>query len=139
VPACAAGLTPGAQINYTDLWWRSPGGSESGWGMFLTHQGDNIFLTWFTYDTNGRPLWFVGSNIAKTGNATYAGTLYRTYGPPFTASPWEGSRVSTVPAGSATLAFSDAGNGVFTYNVGGLTGSKPIIREAFSSPPTVCR
>jgi hypothetical protein len=42
-PTCVAGGTPGAQPNYTDLWWKSPAGSESGWGLFLTHQGDDIF------------------------------------------------------------------------------------------------
>jgi hypothetical protein len=31
-----------------------PGGSESGWGVNLTHQGDTIFASWFTYTTTAR-------------------------------------------------------------------------------------
>ncbi len=42
--------------NYQDLWWAA-GGAESGWGINLTHQGDVLFATWFTYDSDGTPLW----------------------------------------------------------------------------------
>ena len=139
VPTCVTGGAPGAQPNYTDLWWKSPAGSESGWGLFLTHQGDVVFTVWFTYDTDGRPVWFVGSNITKTGNATYSGTLYRTFGPPFSASPWDPSKVSAMPVGSATLSFSDASNGTFTHTVNGFSHSDAITREVFASPATACR
>ncbi|HEX6793354.1 MAG TPA: glycosyl hydrolase family 28-related protein, partial [Casimicrobiaceae bacterium] len=53
-------VSPAAQIfvssaaaaspNYEGLWWASPAGSESGWGINFAHQGDIIFATWFTYD-----------------------------------------------------------------------------------------
>src|SRR6185369_5405466 len=45
---------PPATPNYQGLWWKSPGGSESGWGINFAHQGDTIFASWFTYDVNGR-------------------------------------------------------------------------------------
>jgi hypothetical protein len=135
---CVTGGTPGSQPNYTDLWWKSPAGSESGWGLFLTHQGDVIFAVWFTYDTDGKPVWFVGSNVAKTGNATYSGPLYRTFGPPFSASPWDPSRVSAMPVGSATLTFTDGSNGTFAHTVEGFGRTDAITREVFASPPTVC-
>ena len=137
-PTCVTGGAPGAQPNYTDLWWKSPAGSESGWGLFLTHQGDVIFTVWFTYDTDGSPVWFVGSNVTKTGNATYSGTLYRTFGPPFSASPWDPSKVSVMPVGSATLSFSDASNGTFTHTVNGFSRTDAITREVFASPATAC-
>ena len=41
-------------LNYTGLWWAAPTGSESGWGIYLAHQGDTIFATWFTYDAKRR-------------------------------------------------------------------------------------
>src|SRR5579862_199993 len=41
--------------NYQDLWWNP---TESGWGINLTHQGNTIFATWFTYADQGRPFWF---------------------------------------------------------------------------------
>lgn len=40
----------GVQANYQGLWWNSPAGSESGWGVNFAHQGDTIFASWFTYN-----------------------------------------------------------------------------------------
>src|SRR5206468_7183255 len=67
VPTCVAAQTFAPSSNYSDLWWRSPAGSENGWGVNITHQGDILFATWFTYDASGRGLWLVLSNGAKTG------------------------------------------------------------------------
>jgi hypothetical protein len=39
-------------VNYQGLWWKSPAGSESGWGINFAHQGDVIFATWFTCRTS---------------------------------------------------------------------------------------
>ncbi len=139
VPACTAGGTPGATPNYQDLWWRSPADSESGWGVNLTHQGDTLFATWFTYDAARKGLWLVMSNGVRTGAGTYTGTLFRTTGPAFNATPWNPALVSLATVGSATFAFSDASNGTFTYTVDGFTQSKPITRQVYASPPTVCK
>jgi len=139
VPACTAAGFPGPEPNYSDIWWESPAGSESGWGVFITHQGDNLFVAWFTYDVDGRPLWLVGPNIARTGNNTYSGALYRTRGPAWNAAPWNGATVSVEPAGSATLVFSDPSDATFTYLALGVSGAKSLTRETFSSPATVCR
>jgi hypothetical protein len=65
--------------------------------------------------------------------------LYRTAGPPLAASPWDASKVTRMPAGTATLAFSDSANGTFTYTVDGISASKAITRQAFASPATVCK
>ena len=139
MPVCGTEMTPGAAPNYTDLWWASPPGSESGWGVNVQHQGDILFITWFTYDTDGRPLWLVGSDVRRTGNATYSGTLYRTAGPPVAASPWDPSRVQRIPTGSVTFDFRDAANGTFSYTVGTISGTKPITRQVFAAPQSACR
>ncbi|HXF79596.1 MAG TPA: YncE family protein [Usitatibacter sp.] len=139
VPACTLGGAPGPLPNYQDLWWRS-GGTESGWGINLTHQGDIIFLTWFTYDADGTGMWLVGPRLQRTGNGTYSGDLYRTAGPPFNSQPWNSSSVSAMPAGRASLSFSDASNATFTATFAlGLTVTKAISREGFASPASVCR
>jgi hypothetical protein len=137
--SCATGGSTGALPNYQDLWWRSPAGSESGWGVFLTHQGDSIFLAWFTYAADGRGTWLVASNVARTGNGTYSGTLFRAVGPPYSASPWNGSRVALAPAGSVALTFSDDDHATLAYTVDTQSGSKPLTRFTFSSPRTQCR
>jgi hypothetical protein len=138
VPTCTAGGPAGAAPNYQDLWWRS-GGTESGWGMNIAHQRDTLFVTWFTYDADGSQLWLVASNVAKVGPGTYSGTLYRTTGPAFNTPQWSPAAVGATPVGSVTLAFGDASNGTFTYTVNGVSQSKPISRQVFSSPATVCR
>ncbi|MEP7067914.1 MAG: YncE family protein [Usitatibacter sp.] len=138
VPACTLGGAAGAAPNYQDLWWRA-GGSESGWGINITHQGEILFLTWFTYDTGGKGLWLVASNVARTGNATYSGTLYRTWGAPFDMQPWSPATVRAMPVGNVSLAFSDAANGTFTATVDGVTVMKPITREVFATPTSVCK
>ena len=128
----------GAGTNYQGLWWRSPANSESGWGVNITHQGDTLFATWFTYDASGAGQWFGLTNGSKVGDATYSGTLYRTTGPGFDSPAWNPQQVVNTPAGSATLSFSDASNGTFTYTVDGVTQSKPITRTVFANPVPTC-
>jgi hypothetical protein len=138
-PTCTQDGAVGSIPNYQGLWWNSPAGSESGWGLNIAHQGDILFVTWFTYGADGRGTWLVGSNVTKTGNATYAGTLYRTIGPPFNVANWNPAMVALTPVGNATLSFSDANTGVFAYSVNGFNGSKAITRQVYASPVTVCR
>jgi hypothetical protein len=81
----------------------------------------------------------VGSNLSRTGNGSYAGTLYRAIGPPWSAANWNPAMVALTPVGNATLAFSDADRGVFSYSVNGISGSKAVTRQLYASPATVCR
>ena len=61
--------TPAA--NYQGLWWNSPAGSESGWGINITHQGDTLFVTWFTYDSGGNRT--MAGYATTTGNEMTSG------------------------------------------------------------------
>jgi hypothetical protein len=141
VPTCDTAGNPGIQ-NFTDLFWNSPAGSESGWGLFLTHQGDNVFTVWYTY-VSGHPTWFVASNAAKVASQsggrqnTFSGTLYRTSGAPFSASPWPASSVKAVAIGAVLLQFYDD-TARFSWTVGYLNGQKSIEREAFSTLRSFC-
>jgi hypothetical protein len=139
VPTCSVGGASSAAPNYQALWWASPAGSESGWGLNVTHQGDILFITWFTYAPDGKGMWLVGSNLSRTGNGSYGGTLYRSIGPPWNVASWNSSMVALTPVGSASLAFSDASNGVFSYSVNGISGSKAVTRQVYASPVSVCR
>jgi hypothetical protein len=138
LPTCGIGLAPGGLPNYQDLWW-SRGGAEPGWGLNVTHQGDTLFVTWFTYGGAGDGIWLVGSSVARTGNATYSGTLYRTVGPPLHGAAWNAAQVGIAAAGHATLVFSDDDNATFTYTLDGVSQSKPISRQVFATPKSVCR
>lgn len=139
LPSCEFGGAHGATPNFQDLWWRSPPASESGWGVNVTHQGDIIFATWFTYGADGSGMWLVMSDGRRTAPNTYTGALYRTTGPAFNAVPWDPSQVAVTQVGTGTFTFSDANSGMFAYTVDGVSQSKPITRQVFSSPASVCR
>src|SRR5262249_36196888 len=88
--AYAAGTAP----SYEGLWWNA---SESGWGVSVAHQGDTLFVVWYTYDHDGAPTWFFMSDARLVGDdmetgmgmmdmemmgmphhaPMYSGTLYR--------------------------------------------------------------
>ena len=138
LPTCTAGGSYAGTSNYQDLWWHT-GGTESGWGMNITHQGNTMFVTWFTYDSDGRGLWLVGSNVERQADGSYVGKLFRTTGPAFNTKSWNPAAVQSTEVGSVRLTFSDPSNGTFNWTVNGTTRSKPISREVFASPATVCR
>lgn len=123
--------------NYRGLWWGSPAGSESGWGLSIEHQGDILFAVWFTYEEAGKGQWLVMPRGVR-GPSGYAGELYRTTGPVFSASPWSAAAVQPVPVGSASVSFEDGGNGTFTYVLGGVQGTKRITRQAYAAPMPTC-
>jgi hypothetical protein len=144
LPVCTFGAQPDLSLatNYQDIWWRSPAGSESGWGINLNHQGDTIFATWFTYDHDGTPLWLVVT-AKKIGTNVYKGDLFRTTGPPFNAMPFDPNLVKADMVGTATFTFADGNNATFAYDITGVgparvTQSKAITREVFTAPGTTC-
>jgi serine protease len=140
LPACTFGAQTDLSLatNYQDLWWATPAGSESGWGVNLTQQGDTIFATWFTYDTDGSPLW-LSATASRTGSSTFSGTLYRTSGPAFSAVPFDPSRVTRTPVGTLSLAFANGDAATFAYTVNGVSQAKAIARQVFRAPGTICR
>ena len=125
-----------ALTNYQDLWWNA---SESGWGINITHQGDILFATLFTYDTGGHDLWLVMSAGVKQADGSYLGDLYKTTGPVFNAQPFTpigAANLTTV--GTMRLTFSNGENGTLVYSVNGNTVTKAITRQVFASPVPAC-
>ena len=119
--------------NYQDLWWNA---AESGWGLNITHQGNTVFATLFTYGANGQGLWLVLPSGALQSDGSYAGELYRTSGPVFNAQPWSGIGFSAV--GTMRLRFQSGEAGTLEYSVNGVNVSKAISRQVFSSPAPLC-
>ena len=115
-------------INYTDLWWNP---SESGWGIAVTQQFGVMFLAWYVYNDAGQPIWYVASNctVAVAGNAC-TGKLYRTTGPAF-GPTFDPALIQVFEVGSVALSFTDANNGVLSYTVDGVSGTKTITRQLF--------
>ena len=140
LPTCSFGTLSDLRLatNYQDLWWNSPPGSESGWGINLTQLGTTIFATWFTYDHDLTPMWLVATML-NTAPATYTGTLYRTTGPAFNVVPFNPASVVGTSVGNATLTFADGNTANFSYTVNGVSQTKPITHEVFAAPGTVCQ
>ena len=137
LPNCTFNALPNSS-NYQDLWWAAPGAVESGWGVNFTHQGDTIFAAWFTYDSDGAPLW-LSATVTRTGPGAYAGTLYRTTGPAFNAVPFLSGNIVRTEVGALSLAFINGNSGTFGYTLYGITQSKPITRQVFGTPTTFCQ
>ena len=141
-PYCAFGPQPdfSSAANYQDLWWAAPPDSESGWGINLTHQGDTIFATWFTYDVDGAPMW-LSVTAPKTAAGVYSGQLIRTTGPPFNAVPFNPALVTRAGVGTATFTFANGNAATFAYTVNNVMQTKQITRQLLTLPPagTVCR
>jgi hypothetical protein len=123
--------------NYGGLWWADPAGSESGWGLNFAHQGDVIFVTWFTYDANGKA-WWLSMTANKTALGAYSGTLYKTIGPPFFSAFVMPGQAFAVGAG--TLTFSSPTRGTFAYQVNDganvAAQTKAIVLQSFGPVPT---
>jgi hypothetical protein len=145
LPVCTFGGQPNLALatNYTALWWAAPAGSEAGWGINLTQQGDLIFATWFTFGHDNMPMWLVGT-ATKTSPGVYTMTqLGRLTGPPFNTTPFPALGMPGGPVvavvGSATFTFTDGNTAAFAYTVDGVSQTKTITRQVLQNPGTVCQ
>lgn len=129
-PSIAQYLTPaGSNVDYSDLWFNA---NESGWGLnIVEHASQNIFAVWFTFGSDGKPAWYVVPGGGWTSPTTFSGTLYATSGPAASSASFNASSVNVRQVGSATLSFSDANTGTWSYTVDGVSGSKAITRQPF--------
>lgn len=112
--------------NFSDLWWNP---REAGWGLTLAHQGDVIFLLWYTYGDGGRDQWFSAARLQRRSDGSFAGALQQpVVGTPLPEISGPATGFPIADIGSASLKFSDGQNGVFRYSVGGVEQSKRIQR-----------
>lgn len=139
LPSCffASQVVLSQITNYQDIWWNSPAGGESGWGVNFTHQGDTIFATWFTYGANGAPMW-ISATLRKSAPGTYSGAILRTSGTPFNVVPFAARNLVVAEVGNLSVRFTDGNAAQFTYTLDGITQSKYITRQSFSTPASVC-
>lgn len=110
----------------TDIWW-NPG--ESGWGVNMIQTGSLIFVTFYLYGADRKPVWFSSSLNAVTGmDNVYTGDLYATTGP-YYGSSFNPSDVYVRKAGTATFSLNTVSSGTLEYTVDGVKVTKAIQRQ----------
>jgi hypothetical protein len=136
-PSCHfTNLSRNTASNYTDLWWQP---LESGWGLTIEHQGNRIYVAWYTYAADGQPVWMTAL-LSLQSDGSYAGAINRPNNGIWYVYDVNGP-VTSFPLpeiGSATLRFSDGEHGSFSYVIGAVNQTKPIERIVFASPVQVC-
>ena len=93
-----------AAPNATGLWWRP---DEEGRGTWLSHQGDTIFVVDYAYDATGQPRWRT-MIAAKRDDGVFAGEVYETRGPSFSAGTFDAQAVAPSQIGPGWLVQDDA-------------------------------
>jgi cyclophilin family peptidyl-prolyl cis-trans isomerase len=122
-------LTLAPKMDFTDLWWNA---NESGWGLTLTQQSGIIFAAWYTYDTNGNPIWYAASNCPLNSAFTACESpLYRFSGGAPLSSTWPPGSPSLEAVGTVTFTFSNSTTGLMNYKVNNVTSSRAISRLVY--------
>ena len=118
-----AKTAPYVQLNFADQWWNP---AESGWGLFIWHDKlDRVLAAWFTYGSDNKAEWYTIQSGSWVNYKQYDGQLIKTTGPSFAAFV-PGSAVQVQAVGTASLNFTDANNGTFTYTLNGVTQTKRV-------------
>jgi len=133
----STGAGPDARAaDVTGLWWNP---QESGSAVSLMQQGDSLFVSLLIHSQDGRPTWYMGSNVTRGANdgsgLSFSGPLHHVTGPP-PASSFESQRVAVAPVGSVSLRFElgttgEARSARLEYSVSGATVAKSLTPYTF--------
>ncbi|HUQ27079.1 MAG TPA: hypothetical protein VM051_00710 [Usitatibacter sp.] len=121
-----AALATPQQQNATELWINP---AESGWGLYLAHQGDTLFGTLFVYGPDNQPRWYSASGLR--GNGTYTGELFESHGAGF-GQRFDQDDVFRRPAGSMTVTLHGQ-SATVTYVIDGVRVTREVVPFAFKA------
>lgn len=132
----AAPCVASAQTAMKSATWWNP--DEGGWGVFTIDQGNVVAPGWFTYDTDGEPVWFLVPGATLQGDGSYKGDILRFTGVPFAQIQGSAADPAT-KIGEATMRFTGDKAMSFTTVIGGATQTKSLTRFNFSGNDLVCK
>jgi hypothetical protein len=123
---------PAVAQNYTGAWFDP---AQSGQGVTLLQQGNDLAGAWYLYDQSGNGMWvtFVGELTGDSANVE----LFRFSGPAL-GQPWNELQVLANSVGNASLTFSSPAAASFSYTLDGISGSlnlQPFTLGAGSAGP----
>jgi hypothetical protein len=90
--------------------------------------GNELFAVWFTYDAQGRPMWYTLQAGRWETNTVYSGPIFRTSGAPFSR-PNATADLQVEAVGKGALVFPEASKGTFVFTVDGVTTSRALQRQ----------
>lgn len=125
---------PSAPPKRSAAWWIP---AESGWGLHIFDQGNLLAPTWFTYDSDGEPTWFLIAGARPNASGSFDGELFRFSGTPFAEINGAAAR-SVTPIGNIQMSFLGESRLRFDYQVQGISQSKLLQRFPFGSRDIVC-
>jgi hypothetical protein len=133
VTPTATYIIPTTSSPLTGLWWNA---NEPGWGVSVTQHAAMVFISWYTYDQTGTPIWYTISSCPILVNAC-TGDIYEISGGKSFVTPWDDSAKVITKAGTGILSMLNEHTGVFSFTVNGLSGSKSITRSVFTTGSTL--
>ncbi len=122
IPLTSPVLPPGVDYrsnlsNYTDHWWG--GTNASGWGVQISHQGNQVFAGWYSYSAAGKATWLTLQGVQDSTNARrFSGTVFQvTAGSPYPQITGPIAPNANVAVGTFEFNFTDGAKGTFTYSL----------------------
>ncbi|MBB5209456.1 reprolysin-like metallopeptidase [Chiayiivirga flava] len=89
---------------------------RAGHGIDLQTIGSDLAMTWYTYTTNGTPIWYLAVGPLRNG----------VFDAPLLQTAWDGTAATATPVGRARLVFAAENRATFDYTVGAVSGSEPM-------------
>ena len=129
-----SGSAHGESTNYSYTYWNP---DQPGWGLQLTHQGDLLFGTWYTYAEDGLPM-FLTVEAQRQEDGSFAGPIFRTAGTPFAQINGSAAFTAVTQVGEAALVFDHTSILSFHYQIGGVSQLRSLQRFIFDSAAPVC-
>lgn len=131
----ASSASRASATNYSDIWWNP---DSSGWGVHVSHVNNDLYTTWYTYDTDREPIFYQGVT-SKQADGSFSGELYRSNnGTPFLQINGAPANNGASVVGSTRLRFANGERATFEYTINGVSQSKSIQRFQFGSTASVC-
>jgi len=117
-------------VSYQDLWWA--GDAENGWGMTITQHRDTLFIAFFVYANDGRPVWLVmPGGVWNFEHKAYSGELFYPAGSPYYG--YDASAFAPgLAVGVARIEFTSASAAKLEVSLNYMTMTKTVSRSVFA-------
>lgn len=119
-------------VNITGHWAKP---SENGWGLTISQQGDALFPNWFTYGSDGKPLWLsLAAGAVIQADGSYRGAVYDFTGIPFNQINGRQAFSAFNIVGDAKITAVTPQKIRFDYTVNNISQSKDLDLLVFGEP-----